>query len=322
MKLPPILDWNVLSPAQRVAALQRPAPLQDPRRQQAVAEIFERVRQDGDAELRDCTRRFDGVELAQFEVRGDEFAAAEASLDPQLRQALVEASARLETWHAAGMPREFDVETAPGVRCGRVLRGLDRVGLYVPAGSAPLPSTALMLGVPARLAGVREVIVCTPPRADGSADPVVLAAARLCGTARVFKLGGAQAIAAMALGTETVPACDKLFGPGNAWVTAAKQYASALPGARPSTCPPVLRKYWSSPMPAPIRGASPPTCFRRPNTVRTRRYCCSPTTTPCSKACARNSRPNWRRCRARRSPRRRWPSRACCAWTRSRRRWR
>jgi histidinol dehydrogenase len=229
MKLPPILDWNTLPPAQRGAVLQRPAPLQDPRRMQAVAEIFERVRQDGDAELRDCTRRFDGVELTAFEVGEAEFAKAEAALDPELRQALVEASARLETWHAAGMPREFEVETAPGVRCGRVLRGLDRVGLYVPAGSAPLPSTALMLGVPARLAGVREVIVCTPPRADGSADPVVLAAARLCGATRVFKLGGAQAIAAMALGTETVPACDKLFGPGNAWVTAAKQYASALP---------------------------------------------------------------------------------------------
>jgi histidinol dehydrogenase len=230
MKIPAILDWNSLPPAQRAAALQRPAPLQEARRMEAVAEIFARVQQDGDAGLREFTRRFDGVELTQFEVGDAEFDAAEQGLDPQLRQALIEASERLETWHAAGMPRAFEVETAPGVRCGRVLRGMDRVGLYVPAGSAPLPSTALMLGVPARLAGVREVIACTPPRADGSADPVVLAAARLCGITRVFKLGGAQAIAAMSLGSDSVPACDKLFGPGNAWVTAAKQYASALPG--------------------------------------------------------------------------------------------
>jgi histidinol dehydrogenase len=128
------------------------------------------------------------------------------------------------------MAAEFELETAPGVRCGRILRGIRRVGLYVPAGSAPLPSTALMLGVPAALAGCTDVILCTPPQRDGRADPAVLTAARLCGITRVFKLGGAQAIAAMALGTESVPACDKLFGPGNAWVTAAKQAACALPG--------------------------------------------------------------------------------------------
>jgi histidinol dehydrogenase len=116
------------------------------------------------------------------------------------------------------------------VRCGRILRGIRRVGLYVPAGSAPLPSTALMLGVPAQLAGCEEVVLCTPPRRDGTADPAVLVAAALCGIRRVFKLGGAQAIAAMALGTDTVAACDKLFGPGNAWVTEAKRQASAQAG--------------------------------------------------------------------------------------------
>jgi len=115
------------------------------------------------------------------------------------------------------------VETAPGVRCERMVRAIGRVGLYVPAGSAPLPSTALMLGVPAQLAGCREVVLCTPPRRDGSADPAVLVAARLTGVHRVFKLGGAQAIAAMAYGTASVPACDKLFGPGNSYVTEAKQ---------------------------------------------------------------------------------------------------
>ena len=226
----PILDWSLLPEGGRDAVLRRPAPLQDPERMATVAGIFERVRAEGDRALRDYSRRFDGVALGDFEVADAEFAAAEIALDDGLKQALREARSRLEAWHAAGMAAEFEIETAPGVRCGRILRGLGRVGLYVPAGSAPLPSTALMLGVPARLAGVGESLLCTPPRADGSADPAVLYAARLCGIERVFKLGGAQAIAAMALGTGSVPACDKLFGPGNAWVTAAKQYAAALPG--------------------------------------------------------------------------------------------
>jgi len=128
------------------------------------------------------------------------------------------------------MAAEFRIDTAPGVSCGRVLRGIRRVGLYVPSGSAPLPSTALMLGVPASLAGCEDVIVCTPPRKEGRADPTVLVAARLCGIRRVFKVGGAQAIAAMALGTASIPACDKLFGPGNSFVTSAKQQVTMLPG--------------------------------------------------------------------------------------------
>jgi histidinol dehydrogenase len=125
---------------------------------------------------------------------------------------------------------EYAVDTAPGVQCRRVVRPIARVGLYIPAGSAPLPSTMLMLGVPARIAGCAEVVVCTPPRADGTADPAVLFAASQCGVRRVFKLGGAQAIAAMAIGTESIPACDKLFGPGNAWVTEAKRQVSTVEG--------------------------------------------------------------------------------------------
>jgi histidinol dehydrogenase len=229
MSIPAILDWNALAAGEQAALLRRPTVVEEPRRVAAVREIFAAVRNEGDAALRDFTRRFDAVDLVSFEVTAAEFAVAEASLEPALREALVEASARIEAWHVAGMAREFEVETAPGVRCGRVLRGLGRVGLYVPAGSAPLPSTALMLGVPARLASVGECVLCTPPRADGTADPAVLVAARLCGITRVFKLGGGQAIAAMTLGSESVPACDKLFGPGNAWVTTAKQYAASLP---------------------------------------------------------------------------------------------
>ena len=228
MNIPGILDWNALEASERSAALRRPTVAAEPERMAAVAGIFEAVLSKGEAALREYSRRFDRVELADFEVSAAEFAAAEVALEPALRAAMVEASARIEAWHAAGAVREFDVETAPGVRCGRVLRGLGRVGLYVPAGSAPLPSTALMLGVPARLAGVGECVLCTPPRPDGSADPAVLVAARLCGISHVFKLGGVQAIAAMAWGTATVPRCDKLFGPGNAWVTTAKQYAATL----------------------------------------------------------------------------------------------
>ncbi len=223
------LDWATLSNDERVAALARPASNSSEDRINAVQHILAQVRADGDTALRALTRRFDKVELDALAVDEAAFAAAEAGIDPALKAAMVEARERLIVWHRAGAPGDFDVDTAPGVRCGRVLRAIDSVGLYVPAGSAPLPSTALMLGVPAEIAGCRETIVCTPPRADGSADPAVLVAARLCGIRRVFKIGGAQAIAAMAFGTESIPRCDKLFGPGNAWVMLAKSQVSALP---------------------------------------------------------------------------------------------
>ena len=222
--------WNQLDTAERADCLARPGAEGQAEVEAAVRRVFEQVRADGDSALSALTRRFDGVELAAFEVTADEFAAAVASVPASLRQALAEARERLITWHRAGMASEFEVDTAPGVRCGRILRPIRRVGLYVPAGTAPLPSTALMLGVPAALAACEEVVLCTPPRADGSADPAVLAAASLCGIRRVFKLGGGQAIAAMALGTESVPRCDKLFGPGNRFVTAAKQLAAMMSG--------------------------------------------------------------------------------------------
>jgi histidinol dehydrogenase len=143
-----------------------------------------------------------------------------------LRVAIAAAAARIEVYHRAGMTAPYVVDTAPGVRCQRILRPIQRVGLYVPAGTAPLPSTALMLGVPASLAGCPDIVLCTPPREDGSVDPVVLVAALTCGIRRVFRVGGAQAIAAMAFGTASVPRCDKLFGPGNSFVTEAKRQVS------------------------------------------------------------------------------------------------
>jgi len=217
------IDWNQLDELARSEALLRPVQAVAARTRQAVAGLIAEVREGGDEALRAITARFDRVQLDELEVSEAEFAAAEAAVPAALREAMQQAADRIERFHAAGMSEGYAVETAPGVTCERMIRPIGRVGLYVPAGSAPLPSTALMLGVPARLAGCPQVVLCTPPRADGSADPAVLVAARLTGVRRVFKLGGAQAIAAMAYGTASVPACDKLFGPGNSFVTEAKQ---------------------------------------------------------------------------------------------------
>jgi histidinol dehydrogenase len=219
----PVYDWNALDQAARIALLARPVQTVAQRTREAVSNLLADVRVRGDDALREVTLRFDGVELAAFEVGDEEFAAAHAAVPAELRQAMQDAAERIEAFHRAGMAQPYSVETAPGVVCERMIRPIPRVGLYVPAGSAPLPSTALMLGVPSRLAGCREVVLCTPPRRDGTADPAVLVAAQLTGVRRVFKLGGAQAIAAMAFGTDSVPACDKLFGPGNSYVTEAKQ---------------------------------------------------------------------------------------------------
>jgi histidinol dehydrogenase len=219
----PVYDWTVLDEAMREALLARPVQTVAQRTRDAVAGLLADVQARGDAALREVTARFDGVELATFEVSEEEFTAAHTAVPADLRQAMQEAAERIEAFHRAGMVQPYSVETAPGVVCERMILPIPRVGLYVPAGSAPLPSTALMLGVPSRLAGCRDVVLCTPPRKDGTADPAVLVAAQLTGVRRVFKLGGAQAIAAMAFGTDSVPACDKLFGPGNSYVTEAKQ---------------------------------------------------------------------------------------------------
>jgi len=220
------IDWNRLDPAARSAVLQRPVQAVSETVRTGVQAIFEAVAARGDDALRAYTAQFDGVELATLKVDADEFARAERLVPAEVQAAIREAAARIEAFHRAGMASSYQLDTAPGLTCQRVQRPIQRVGLYVPAGSAPLPSTALMLCVPARLAGCPEIILCTPPRADGSADPAVLLAARQAPGVRVFKLGGAQAIAAMALGTASVPRCDKLFGPGNAWVDEAKRQAA------------------------------------------------------------------------------------------------
>lgn len=225
-----VLQWSALDDAQRRQSLRRPAQQVGAETSVAVSALIEQVRDGGDAALRALTERFDGVVLAGFEVTDAEFAAAEAMLSAELREAIEQAVARIECFHSAGMPQPYVIDTAPGVCCERILRPIGQIGLYVPAGSAPLPSTALMLGVPAQLAGCRDVLLCTPPRADGSADPAVLVAAARCGVRRVFKLGGVQAIAAMAFGAGCVPKCDKLFGPGNGFVTEAKRQVAMAEG--------------------------------------------------------------------------------------------
>ena len=215
--------WDSLDDAARASLLARPAQTVAQRTHDAVAGLLAEVQARGDAALREVTARFDGVELAAFEVGEEEFAAAHTAVPADLRQAMQDAAERIEAFHRAGMAQPYAVETAPGVVCERMILPIPRVGLYVPAGSAPLPSTALMLGVPSRLAGCRDVVLCTPPRKDGTADPAVLVAARLAGVERVFKLGGAQAIAALAYGTDSVPRVDKIFGPGNSYVDEAKR---------------------------------------------------------------------------------------------------
>ena len=211
-----------MSDAERRAALARPAQRDAARIAREAREIVEAVRAGGDAALRDLTQRFDGVRLTELAVTEQEFADAERALDAAQHRALDTAIGTVRKFHAAQSPPAIRVETAPGVVCERISVPVRAVGLYVPAGSAPLPSTAIMLAVPAAIAGCAQRIMCTAPNRGGGADPAVLVAARKAGVGQVFKVGGAQAIAAMAYGTASIPKCDKLFGPGNAWVTAAK----------------------------------------------------------------------------------------------------
>ncbi len=217
-----ITHWKHLSERARDALLERPTNRISGELRSQVDDIIARVREHGDAALREFTARFDHVELDALKVDDAELAAAESKLPTDALAAIDRAIDNVRTFHAAQRPAEIDLETSPGVRCQRLNRALAAVGLYVPAGSAPLPSTAIMLAVPAALAGCPTRVICTPPDRHGRADTAVLAVARRCGIDQVFKVGGAQAIAAMAFGTETVPKVDKIFGPGNAWVTAAK----------------------------------------------------------------------------------------------------
>ncbi len=192
-----------------------------------VAAILAEVRTDGDAALRRIVRRIEGYLPETFEVTRERRAEAAKAVSPQLQAALEQAKANIEAFHRAQLPAQVEVETMPGVRCVQRAVAIGRAGLYIPGGKAPLFSTVLMLALPARIAGCREVILCTPCGRDGRIAPEILYAADLCGVDRVFALGGAQAVAAMAYGTESIPRVDKIFGPGNRYVTKAKQLAGA-----------------------------------------------------------------------------------------------
>jgi histidinol dehydrogenase len=231
------LHWNSLSTEECREVLERPAQRDATRTASDVRAIVEAVRRDGDAALRELTLRFDGAEMESLAVSALEFADAGRALDAAQHAAIDTAIGTVHKFHAAQLPAPLRVETAPGVICERIHVPVRAVGLYVPAGSAPLPSTAIMLAVPAAIAGCPERVLCTAPNREGRADSAVLVAARRAGVERIFKVGGAQAIAAMAYGTESIPKCDKLFGPGNAWVAAAKSLVAADPAGAAADLP-------------------------------------------------------------------------------------
>lgn len=194
-----------------------------------VSGICRDVKQRGDAALRDYSTRFDAAAIERFRVTEVEIERAPARVPASLLGAIERAAANIRSFHAAQRKQEPVVETESGVRCWRVMRAIDTVGLYIPAGSAPLPSTVLMLGIPAQLAGCKRIILCSPPTATGSVNDGVLAAASLIGLREIYSVGGAQAIAAMAYGTASVPKVDKIFGPGSQYVTEAKRIVSSEP---------------------------------------------------------------------------------------------
>jgi len=223
-----LVQWRALTSAERQSVLRRPWRDREQLRA-SVGAIVEAVRSQGDEALRRFTRELDGVDLPSFAVTADEMQRAQARLLPEQVRALDTAIDTVRRFHEAQQPAPLALETFPGVRCECVTVPIRSVGLYVPAGTAPLPSTAIMLSVPAALAACRERVICTPPRPDGLADPAVLYVARRCEVTRVYRLGGAQAIAALAYGTQQVPRVDKIFGPGNSWVSAAKAFVGADP---------------------------------------------------------------------------------------------
>ena len=218
IRFPEKNTWNTL--------LQR--PVFDTRELEAtVSAILADVKATGDAALRKYTQQFDKVTLTDIRVTAAEFEAADAILDESLKNAIRQAALNIEAFHRAQVESVTLIETMPGVQCWRKPVGIEKVGLYIPGGTAPLFSTILMLAIPARLAGCNEIVLCTPPGKDGLVHPAVLWAAHFTGITQVFKTGGVQAIGAMAYGTESVPKVYKIFGPGNQYVTCAKQLVNS-----------------------------------------------------------------------------------------------
>ncbi len=217
IKYPPRESWPEL--------IRRPA-IDSKMLQSAVREILDAVKADGDTALRQFSRKYDGVRLVEIEVQKNEFNTILTDVDDDLRLAIETARENITRFHKSQVEKIRKIETSPGVICWRKNVPIGRVGLYIPGGTAPLFSTVLMLGIPALIAGCPEVILCTPPNKEGRIHPVILYTAQILGIERIFKIGGAQAIAAMAYGTPSVPRVAKIFGPGNQYVTLAKQIVS------------------------------------------------------------------------------------------------
>ncbi|MGG4607881.1 histidinol dehydrogenase [Providencia sp. Me31A] len=214
--------WSACNQDQQSALLMRPAIAASGGISTAVSQIIDQVRNEGDAALQALSRRFDKTEIETVRVPANAVNAAEARLGDEIKTAMKTAIGNIRRFHEAQKPTPIRVETQAGVVCQQVTRPIDAVGLYIPGGSAPLLSTVMMLGTPANIAGCRKIILCSPPPI---ADEI-LYAAKLCGIHDIFQVGGAQAIAAMAFGTQSIPKVDKIFGPGNAYVTEAKRQVS------------------------------------------------------------------------------------------------
>jgi len=216
-KYPPISTWETLlqRPTQSVEAIEA-----------IVEEVFLAVKQEGDAAITRYTKRFDKVELPSIFVSQEEIQQASALVSNDLKAAIQQAKLNIETFHAAQKTAKVDVETQPGVRCWQEKRPIETVGLYIPGGTAPLFSTVLMLGVPATLAGCKNIVLCTPPNANSNIANEILYTAALCGIRTIVKVGGIQAIAGLTFGTSSIPKVSKIFGPGNQYVTVAKQLAT------------------------------------------------------------------------------------------------
>lgn len=191
-----------------------------------VKEVFQEVKQNGDEAIQSYTERFDGVELHNNLVTSDEIETAVSTIPEALKKAIQQAKQNIEAFHAAQKTAKVSMETTSGVQCWQEKRPIERVGLYIPGGTAPLFSTVLMLATPAKIAGCKEIILCSPPNKKGQLAPEILYAAKLCGVTKIFKVGGIQAIAGLAFGTQTIPQVYKIFGPGNQFVTVAKQLAT------------------------------------------------------------------------------------------------
>lgn len=222
--------WNKLSEAEQIKVLSRPAALNDDKLKDSVSYILQDVKNGGDQAVLDYTAKFDGVKLTRLKVSQGDMRKAWKSLPEAQQDAIKTAQKNIKAFHMAQQPKNIEVETMPGVICRREARAIETAGLYVPGGTAPLVSTLLMLAVPAKVAGVKRRIVVTPPGKDGKINPAILGAAYRCGVSELYACGGAQAIAAMAYGTRSIPKCDKIFGPGNAYVATAKSLVAQEAG--------------------------------------------------------------------------------------------